>query len=286
MKSLLKGLVLKHRFLTLMLMAGYGLLLVYATAQCGNCLLALLGMDKMDGASERFLSSFYVIVLGLPTVTMLWFFRTHDTHEQIQKTKEGTDANVLFGALKMLFDTDPNQHASAKTAAGFALLMELRQQGLQRSTIDLAMCRANLSGLDLTTFLLRGMDLQFAKLRDVNLLNADLTGVNLRRADLSGANLQNTTLQYANLGDATLEETNLRNANLQGADLARADLNGANLMESDLRGADLRWAKYVGNIHRKPHDKKTIFTNALYLDEHQFPKGFDFQGHGMKKVNR
>ena len=73
MKSLLKGVkkwVLKHRFLTLMLMAGFRPVagVCSGSVSATVCLRYWAVDNRMDGASEKFLSSFYVIVHGLADV--------------------------------------------------------------------------------------------------------------------------------------------------------------------------------------------------------------------------
>jgi len=271
MKSLcecVKEWALKCRFTVLVLMGLCGLLLVLALHRFGEFFLVLFCADKLSGVLEKFFASLYVIFLGLPTLAMLWFFRTTDTLEQIRRTKESTEASTLFGALEMLFAGNPTERAIVKNATGFAHLMNLRQQGLHQSIIDLATRTANFAGLDLTAHSLRGADLSFAR---------------LQKANLSGMDLTETKLRYADLIDA-----NLLNANLQGVDLANATLSGANLIQADLRGADLRNA-VVARERYTPHGSPTMLRGARYSADTQFPVNqnppFDPEALGMKKEN-
>ncbi|MGR3914682.1 MAG: pentapeptide repeat-containing protein [Gammaproteobacteria bacterium] len=273
-----KGLVLK-RFVMLVPMAGIGLLFVYGVVQHSDFLLKLLGMNKTDDEAERFLSSLYVIVLGLPTLAMLWFFRTNDTIEQIKKTKESTETNILFDAQEML-----RAESGAKNVVGFALLMDLHQRGLHQSTIDLATRNVRLAKFELTSMTLRGVNLQHANMTAANLSNSDLTETNLRHAKLQNANLQNACLRHVNLEFAKLEKADMRNANLQGANLAQARLVGARLSKSDLRGADLRgiitfeeWSEVASLC------LTVMFDSAWYSADTKFPAGFVPEQYGMKK---
>ncbi len=104
--------------------------------------------------------------------------------------------------------------------------------------------RANLRNVALCDANLRGVDLSNANLRNVDLSNADLRGanlyyVNLCSADLSNADLRGANLYYANLSNANLRNVALCGANLIAADLSNADLRGADLSNANLRYVDL-----------------------------------------------
>jgi len=280
--------VLTHRPKMLVLTGLCGLVLVFVLHLSSEFVLALFCADKMSGVVEKFFASLYVIALGLPTLALLWFFRTNDTLEQIQKTKENTEVSILFGAQEMLFAPIPihGDTASPKNAVGFAQLMDLRQQGSHQAIIDLATRKANLTSLDLTGIPLRGVNLQSAKMRYVKLANVDLTGADLRYADLTSADLQHACLERANLKNAKLISTKLQNANLQNADLVQAHLVDAKLSDSDLRGADLSHAKWKkpsgsGNVDHEKHDAD--FANARYSADTDFPADICPEEWGMKK---
>jgi len=108
----------------------------------------------------------------------------------------------------------------------------------------------NLSGLDLTEYILNGGDVN---LKDRDLSNTNLSGMDLSNADMSGANLDGAYLSGANLegtnlSDAILSGVNLTGANLRGANLSGANLTGADLTGADLTGADLSDADLTGVV--------------------------------------
>ena len=222
-----KNWVLAHRFQVLVFAGWMGVVLAFDLVYYSELFIELIGVEKIAGAVEKFVASLWVIVLGLPTVGMLWFFRTNDTLEQIQKTKESTDVNILFGAQKMMFEDD-GEKPGTKTLVGFAQLMRLRQQGSHRAEIDLVTCNANLAGLTLYRIpTLRGANLAFANLQGAFLIGVDLTNANLQFAEMGKANMDSANLQGAIMTGAKLQNTVLHSAQLQGADLAEADLSGA-----------------------------------------------------------
>ena len=65
-----------------------------------NCyeLLAFMGI----GFETHGAISAIILVASLPTLIVLWWFRTHDTRQQIQKTQENINANLFGMYLKML----------------------------------------------------------------------------------------------------------------------------------------------------------------------------------------
>ena len=243
-----------RRVSLLALMAVFGMLLAFGALHLSEFLLVLSGVEKMKGVAEKLITSLHVIVLGLPVVTTLWWFRTNDTLEQIQKTKESTDVSILFGAQQMMFEDD-GEKPGIKTLVGFAQLMLLRQQGSHKAVIDLATRDANLAGLDLYPISMREANLYRANLQKSALDHADL-----RRAELHSANLT---------------EADLVSANLQGAFLTWAVLQKADLRYAELQGADLKSAKDISGAK---------FEGAKYSDETQFPDGFDPEKAGMIKV--
>ena len=268
---------------------------------------------QMRGMVEKLITSLHVIVLGLPVVTTLWWFRTNDTLEQIQKTKESTDVNILFGAQKMMFE-DIGKVPGPKTLFGFEQLMHLHQQGSYRATIDLIIRDANLAGLNLSSIsmceadlssaileksLLVRADLRNAILFRANLINAkllmaDLQNANMTYADLQRAYLRAANLQGANMKRADLQRASLRNAKLQGASMEHADLQNANLQEAhlqganmghaDLQNADLQQAQLQGANLENATFSNAKFKGSKYSDETKLPMALNPAIEGMVKV--
>ena len=300
-----KDWVLAHRIHVLVFAGAIGLACALGLVYGAEFLTEQIGVVKIAGAVEKFVASLCVIVLGLPTLGMLWFFRTNDTREQIQKTKESTDVNILFGAQKMLFGSGATDDRSTpEIAAGFAQLMHLRGDGSLQSMIDLATGGGvKLARLDLTSLPLRGVNLESASMKFANLSNVDLTNSNLSGAELGGAKLQKAILlhvnlkhaalvsaflQKANLQNAILTNADLKNANLQNADLRDATLSetiliGANLQETDLRGVDLRRAIWQKTRGGSPEESDADFGGARYSASTKFPLGFDRKKFDMKE---
>jgi uncharacterized protein YjbI with pentapeptide repeats len=106
--------------------------------------------------------------------------------------------------------------------------------------------RADLSGADMVTIILRDADLMDAKLRGADLQAADLTGAFLRGADLSKASLVATDLTEADLVEANLTDAELFGTHLRDADLTEANLTDASLYGAYLEGADLSGANLAG----------------------------------------
>ena len=255
-----KNWVLTHRIHVLVFAGWFGLVLAVDLVYHSEFFIELIGVEKVAGAVEKFIASLCVIVLGLPTLGMLWFFRTNDTLEQIQKTtesvqktKESTDVSILFGAQKMMSEDD-SEKPGVKSLFAFEQLMHLHQQGSYRATIALITRDANLADLTLYSIPMRGADLSEAKLQKARLYGADLWKANLWSADLSeasldfadlqGANMAFANLQNADLSEADLQGANMQCAKLQHADLRDANLQGADLEEAELSGANLKGAKY------------------------------------------
>ena len=236
-----------------------------------------LDSDFVYKASKKLLTERnWLIIAGLPVAFCLWLFRTKDRKDQIEKTRENTQASLLSNNLTLL--TSANVDARA---VGLVQLLQLRnKEKVYKDQIDIAtpginlerarlmradlqdaqlqgadlggtnlehanLQEANLEGADLLGADLQGANLQYAglrntKLQGADLRNAKLQGAQLQDADLRGANLEYADLQEANLGDAQLQSANLQNANLQGANLADADLQNANLQYANLQKANLQ----------------------------------------------
>ena len=119
------------------------------------------------------------------------------------------------------------------------------------------LCRADLTGANLTDAKLKRVNLTYANLTDAKLTRADLTGASLYYADLTRAymretNLTDTDLARANLTDAKLHYANLTDAYMSEANLTGADMREANLTDAILKRANLSGALYVPKIDSLP----------------------------------
>ena len=236
---------------------------------CGKSLFLNSGNGE---ASYRFRVNLSLLVMSLPVLLVLWWFRTYDTRQQIEKTQEqieeaaksretSTYNNLLAVAMNML--VSDKVAVRGKSLVQLALVRhkspELQDQ-IDVSTQSLILYqedsgefaeefvmlrRAGLQNMNLSEAVMHKAVLESANLYKVNLekahlTKADLRGADLREADLSNADLNNADLREANLNNANLTEANLNNANLTEADLSNANLRHGNLTEANLSNANLR----------------------------------------------
>jgi uncharacterized protein YjbI with pentapeptide repeats len=113
-------------------------------------------------------------------------------------------------------------------------------------------------------------DFQNADLHGSLLCRAVLSGSDLTHADLYGADLTGAVLMKTDLHDSDLRFAKLHRANLRGANVSGVDFSGANLAEANLKLADIRGtdftgacldgAKLVGAIR----DRHTNFTDVSF----------------------
>ena len=217
-----------------------------------------------DWLEKRLLANLTLLALSLPTIFLLWLYRTYDVKKQIEKTEDNTHQTNYLKAIDLILegyikakkgesedDKKTNNELDRQTkikkiTTGSIQLSRLRSKEILQDEIN-----------HNSQYLLKGADLQGAYLQGANLEGANLEGANLQGADLQGADLQGANLQGANLQGADLQGANLKGANLrwanlQGADLFGADLFGADLFGAYLQGANLQGAKNLekANLER------------------------------------
>ena len=244
-----KKFILKHRFLPLAISAVLDVVILYCLDKSATYISEYIELS--DQAK--------LLVSTIPTLTLLWFFRTHDTREAIQKTEENINSNTLAYSIKLITDSD-----SDKKRIGLSMLAKLKRDNIDNKHFS--------SIIDLTTVAVKNLsmvDLSNADLSKVNLSNTDLSKVNLSNTDLSEANLSEANLSEAILGGAVLFKANLSGADLRGAILSGADLRGADLRGADLSKADL----YGANLRDIDNSKSTKFCNNKYNEDTVFPDG-------------
>ena len=258
--------------------AGVGLFLAYCFVLIIEGALSLSSNGETSflnwDSSGRFLVSIALLVISLPVLLVLWWFRTHDTREQISKAEEQIkkaeqqiDASIesretstrdsqLSTGLQLIADTD----VAARCIGLVQLaLVRSRCQELEEKLRDQLQGQIDASTQDLVLYKevkdKSQRKEEFSKLRGAMLKNMNLSGAIMTKADLDEADLQG----------ANLVETDLKRSNLYGA-----DLRGAILMNADLAGADLDRAKLDG----AKYDEYTIF-----------PQGFDPKARGLIKID-
>ena len=198
-------------------------------------------------------SSLTTIFLALPTLFVLWLFRTNDTREQIEKTNEqieNTQNNTLTSILTHAMDMITSDDLRRRSTGLIQLGLFKKQTDKYNAQIDSAT-----RNIDLTPHKSAGVPLSnnikiLHKYKKALLKKAALKGMDLSGAKLSGANLQF--------------------ADLIGTDLTNVDLVDADLTDADLTDADLKGA---------------TFDDAKYNDKTIFPDGFDPKAAGMIKIN-
>jgi hypothetical protein len=67
------------------------------------------------------LKTISISLISLPTLTLLWYFRTYDTRDLIQKNEENINSSTLTNAINMFLSKNKN-----KKKIGKDLLIELR----------------------------------------------------------------------------------------------------------------------------------------------------------------
>lgn len=171
---------LRHRCCVLICTALVGVVL---TALVAGVVYYALGVPITEPGA--FFASVYFLVLSLPALAVLRFFRTHDTRAQ-----------TLFVEAKQMLDG-----GARSKVAGLAVLMDLQQQGFNKSTINSITRHIDLSNTDLSSCSLHGMDFSNANLIDTNFSGADLRGADLSSAIVGNTNFKNAKLQGANFGN-------------------------------------------------------------------------------------
>ena len=205
----------------------------------------LLGAVDLT-ANERLNNSLFLIILSLPTLFVLWLYRTHDVKQQIEQSAEQINLSMLHKATDMVADKDPT-----RKSVGLKQLDQIKKNGLFLDEINILIKssigkevnleKTNLEGIDF-----EGVNLTKANLQEVNLQGVNLTEANLEGANLQGAKLQGAKLQEVNLQEVNLQEVNLKGVNLKGVNLTEANLTGANLTGANLEGANLTEANLEG----------------------------------------
>jgi uncharacterized protein YjbI with pentapeptide repeats len=152
--------------------------------------------------------------------------------------------------------------------------------------ITLDLTEANLSGADLSGYLLEG-----GQFRQANLSGAHLSRSALTLADFSSTDLSRANFQGASLSGAILRQTNLKNANLSKASLSfaycdRAQLDGANLEGAFLEHTifarvDLSQIIGLESVHHGGPSEISIST--LYGSQGKIPEIF-LRGAGVPEV--
>ena len=189
-----KGCILEHRKSALIVAGALGLLLAF----CAYNIVA----DWFDD-TPTLKSSITILALSLPTLFILWLFRTHDTQENINNS-------TFFECARLLMAED----SLCKKIALEQLTYLKRTTSFDKEKINLLTRRISLEKEVLDFAQLHYIDLSDAKLRE-----ASFIGANLSQASFMGADLMHARLQLANLHGTILVGADLRFANLTGTAL-------------------------------------------------------------------
>ena len=269
------------RLVVLSCAAGVGLLLTYCFVLIIECALSLSSNGETSflnwDSSGRFLVSIALLVISLPVLLVLWWFRTHDTREQISKAEEQIkkaeqqiDASIesretstrdsqLSTGLQLIADTD----VAARCIGLVQLaLVRSRCQELDEKLRNQLHSQIDASTQDLVLYKEaqykseeekeekeeKGdvVKLRGAMLENMNLRGAIMRGAHLEGAHLSGVNLEDADLRGAHLTHAHLKGANLTGTRLEGADLMGADLERATLVGAHLQKLGLKETKLMG----------------------------------------
>ncbi len=264
----------KGRFISLIILSIVGMFL---TTLFSDCIIELLSFDGNESQESYAASSIRVLLLGLPVFIGLWYFRTHDTREQIEKTQEHiekSDKSIHTAILSNGFILITSPELVSRCIGVKSLATLRRNYPAFSDQIDSAT-----DGLILTSEaqLNAPEDPTNEQIKQINessevanFFGANLQGMSLLLAKLQGANLLVAKLQGSYLQGTDLQRADLRGAELQGANLEEADLRGADLRGAELQGAELQEAKLQG---------------AYYNEKTIFPADFDPEENDMIEVD-
>ena len=255
--------ILAHRFPSLMKGAAVGIVLCFPVVLFG------------DEEKSRFISSFALLVLALPVFTLLWFFRTHDTktqieksekqirksEEQIEKSEKQINQSAYFKGLENLHSKD-----ELKTVIGVRQLVELQKSAKeykQSIKIALEIFLQSRKKSDQGKESDQAIDYRKIDFSDIYLHEAHLESANLQALKLNGADLSNAHLRGADLSHADLSHADLKEADLSGADLRGAKLRGVYLREANLSSLHMRQDDLVGIVMMTGEDGKKIPYSEL-----------------------
>ena len=128
----------------------YRLIFLFLTSALGLCILCgiqtdyyLHNISKIK--NEKLVANIQILLISLPTLTLLWYFRTYDTREQIEKSQENIQTSILTKAMDMITDENTD-----KKALGLLLLLKIKKDNEKNThllnTIKIAINNTNLSG--------------------------------------------------------------------------------------------------------------------------------------------
>ena len=183
-----KGCILEHRKSALIVAGAIGLLLAFGVYNT---------VADWFNDTPTLKSSITILALSLPTLFILWMFRTHDTQENINNT-------TLFECARLLATKDSLSQKIALEQLAYLR----RETSFDKKRIDLLTRNLSLQDKDFSHAQLRGLDLSGADLRKTTLIKADLREVTFDKSDLrgivlSGADLSNTNLKGSYYNDET-----------------------------------------------------------------------------------
>ena len=288
------------RLLVLTVCTGIGIYLARYFVLNTECVLGWINIEGSSfGSEERFEVSISLLLLSLPVLLGLWWFRTHDTRQQIENDKRQLNETVELrktSAYHSLLSNGLQLITSDNVAGRCVGLVQLSlarnekpeySNQIDMSTQGLTLYMKGQDGseaevIKLSGAMLQNLNLKGAIMNKADLGGADLQGVNLEGANLQGAYLGGANLQGANLSGANLERANLKGANFKGANLEGARLNGANLTKSDLLEPSLELPYSMGTNLDALLDGADL-KGVRYDESTLFPKGFDLEERGLRK---
>ncbi|BAS67794.1 pentapeptide repeat-containing protein [Bathymodiolus septemdierum thioautotrophic gill symbiont] len=271
--KMIRTIILKWRFFSLALSSLLGVIL---SKYCHSLLYKFITNANVAPETTPLL----FVLLALPTGALLWFFRTHDTRENIHQ-------NDLFDALKMLTDdmvvcreiatqrlidlTEKVPEYKRNVKLSFIKALKsfskknLGNNKWERRTYAQHILKwfndnnytaeeLDLNGciFDLQDFTIEKRTSDLFKLftqkqfKDIKFNDANLQGVNLKNVKFEQASLEDAKLQNSDLQGAILPkilmDINFQGANLQGVDLSNRELKRVNFQGSNLKNTNLSGA--------------------------------------------
>ncbi len=284
----------KGRFISLIILSIVGMFL---TTLFSDCIIELLSFDGDERQESYAASSIRVLLLGLPVFIGLWYFRTHDTREQIEKTQEqieksqeqieishkqttqskeqieksqeNTYTSILSNGLNLISTNNVNARR-----LGLVTLAVLKQ------TVESSVIQTQLDQ-STTALSLNGFSDNKERLR---LMYVDLSGMNFPNSISHFVDFSYSDLRYSNFENATFIEVDFKESKLQGANLQGACFCPADMNHQVAKALGLDVNSMLSSDLNSKLDT-ALLDGAFYDTETKFPPGFEPEDHGMIEVD-
>ncbi len=201
-----KNWLLRNRLISLIISALLGVILLSNMSNMKDDAFSCIVSDDYD-----ILKHIRTILLAIPAATLLWLFRTHDVEEQITKSQDSINLNILFKGIDGV-----NSQNEQEIRSGFTLLVKLRSDGYLKSEIDTVTRNIRFTGTSFIGVKFDGLDLTNAKFENKNYSNIDFRDCTFNGTNLSSATFDRATFYNVEMLSSQLIGTVFINVELKG----------------------------------------------------------------------